>query len=256
MERMMKKIVTILVFFMTVSVPLISQPTLTSVILPRYIQGNTGTNSDRIPSAYRVRITGLTSSASYRYYNQIIISTDKSTADGAGNCIFASSSGDFIRTSSPSMATSGGYGSFLTDRSGNYEGWFINEPTGNASRFVPGRFVFMRIMLNDGASGTTVATRLTTSDSVQVVKLNTTVSDSTGTGLRCTSQAIPKDFVFLYDNTSGTGRPVSGSLIESDGTTNSTTNSYSLFYATNVDNINGAFGVILPNILPTGIRRI
>ncbi len=64
------------------------------------------------------------------------------------------------------------------------------------------------------------------------------------------------DFVFAYDNTSGTGRPISGSFIESDGTANTTANNYAPFYANSVDDVNGAFGVILPNVLPNGIQRI
>jgi hypothetical protein len=62
--------------------------------------------------------------------------------------------------------------------------------------------------------------------------------------------------VFTYNNTGGTGRPVSGSFIESDGTDNSTANSYAAFYANNVNGINGAFGVVVPNALPLGIRRV
>ncbi len=134
------------------------------------------------------------------------------------------------------------------------KGWFINEPTGNA-RFVPGRFVFMRIMLNDGGTGTTVAQRLTTADSVRVVRLHPAAGDTTGTGLRCASAASPRDFVFAYDNTAGSGRPISGSFIESDGTANTTANSYAAFYANNVNGIDGAFGIVVPNALPNGIRR-
>jgi hypothetical protein len=63
----------------------------------------------------------------------------------------------------------------------------------------------MRIALNDGGVGTTVATRITTSDSVRVVSLISGATDSTGTGLRGSSFASAKDFVFTYDNTGGDG---------------------------------------------------
>ena len=114
----------------------------------------------------------------------------------------------------------------------------------------------MRMTLNDGAGGTTAALLLTTADSVRVVKLDPAASDSTGTGLRCTSAANPKDFVFAYDDTAGTGRPVSGSFVESDGTDNSTANNYAAFYSNSVNGISGAFGMVLPNMLSNGIRRI
>ena len=251
----LKKFVALFFFTISLSLPLYSQSSLTTVILPKYIEGANPTNTNRLPFAYRAKLTGLLSNSTYRFYNQVVISTDAVTASGSGNCIFASATGNFVRTSGPSLATAGNYGTFITDGTGAYEGWFITEPTGN-KRFVPGYYVFMRIMLNDGAGGTTAALLLTTTDSVRVVKLDPAASDSTGTGLRCTSSATPKNFVFAYDDTAGTGRPVSGSFVESDGTDNSVPNSYAAFYANNVNGVNGAFGIVLPNTLSKGIRRI
>ena len=230
-------------------------PQLIAVILPKYIQGNTGTNSNRLPFAYRARLTGLLPGSLYRFMNQVVVSTDAATSNGSGNCIFASSTVDFVRTSGPSLAAAGNYGTLTTDGTGAYEGWFITEPTGNR-RFIPGKYVFMRITLNDGAGGTTAALLLTTADSVRVVKLDPAASDSTGTGLRGTSSSNPKNFIFVYGDTAGTGRPISGSFIESDGTDNSTTNNYVAFYNNNVNGMNGAYGMVLPNMLPNGIRRI
>jgi hypothetical protein len=251
----LKKNIAVFFFTISISLALYSQPSLTTVIFPKYIEGTNPTNTNRIPFAYRARLTGLLSSSTYRFYNQIVVSTDAATANGAGNCIFTSVMGNFVRTSGPSLATAGNYGTFITDGTGAYEGWFITEPTGN-KRFVPGKYIFIRITLNDGAGGTTAALLCTTLDSVRVVKLGTAASDSTGTALRCTSSASPKDFVFAYDDTASTGRPISGSFIESDGTDNSTTNSYAAFYGNSVNGVNGAFGIVLPNMLSNGIRRI
>jgi hypothetical protein len=253
-EMIMEKILYVFSFIVVVCISAAAQ-SLTTLILPQYIQGNTGTNSNRIPFAYRMRITGLSANATYRYYNQVVNFSDADTTNGAGNCIYAMASGDFVRTTSPGLKNAGAYGSFVTDGSGNYEGWFITEPTGNA-RLLPGKYVFMRIILNDGGIGTSSATRLTTTDSVRVIKLDPAFADSTGTGLRCSSAANPKDFVFLYDNSAGTGRPITGSLIENDGTNNSIGNNYSAFYANRVNGIDGSFGVVLPNVLLQGVRRV
>lgn len=251
----MKRIV--ILFYFALFMPLMSTAqSVTSVILPQYIQGNTGTNSNRIPFAYRVRITGLTANSTYRFFNQVVVSTDGPTSNGAGNCIFVTNSGDFVRTTDPTLATAGRYGTFTTNEFGEYEGWFITEPTASATRFIPGKYVFMRINLNDGQEGTSVATRLTTTDSVKVVKLDAVSSDSTGTGIRCTSTGSAKDFVFLYDNIDGTGRPISGTFIENDGTANTINNNYSAFYGNYVNGVDGAFGAVIPNILPNGIRRV
>jgi hypothetical protein len=230
-------------------------PALTEVILPQYIEGINGTNTNRIPFAYRAKLTGLLARATYRFANQVVVSTDTDSSDGGGNCIFVAATGDFARASSPALDSPDSYGTFATDSSGAYEGWFVTEPTGN-DRFVPGRYVFMRIWLNDGGAGTIAVTYLTTVDSVRVLKLDPSAEDSAGTGLRCTSPANPKDFVFAYDNVAGTGRPISGSFIESDGTANSIANKYAEFYANHVDGVDGAFGIVLPNMLPNGIRRI
>jgi hypothetical protein len=251
----LKKYIALFFFTITITLTLYSQSSLTTIVFPKYIEGTNPTNTNRIPYAYRARLIGLLPSSTYRFFNQVVISTDAATANGSGNCIFAPATGDFVRTSGPSLATAGNYGTFTTDGAGTYEGWFITEPTGN-KRFVPGKYVFMRIILNDGAGGTTASLLLTTTDSVRVVKLDPAVSDSTGTGLRCAGSASPKDFVFAYDDTAGTGRPISGSFIESDGTDNSTTNNYAAFYSNSVNGVNGSFGIVLPNILSNGIRRI
>jgi hypothetical protein len=249
----MKKIILALLFICCTYAPLGAQA-LTNVLLPRYMEGVNGTNANRIPIAYRATITGLTAGDVYRYYNQIITSADGDSTDGAGNCIFASASGDFVRTSSPGFTKVGTYGVFTADAAGSYEGWFISEPTGNA-RFVPGRYVFMRVIMKDttAPAGTV---RRTTVDSVRVIKLATVVSDTTGTGLRCTSGGKAKDFVFVYDNTVNTGRPLSGTFIEGDGTANTTSNSYASFYSASVNEVSGAFGLVLPNALPNGVRLV
>ena len=239
----------------TASVKTLKLAELISVLLPKYIQGNIKPNSDRIPFAYRGRLTGLLANATYRFVNQVVLSTDPDSVDGAGNCIFVSTTGNFVLASSPGFTSAGSYGIIKTDSSGAYEGWFVTEPTGNF-RFVPGKYVFMRIWLNDGKSGTDVAMHLTMIDSVRVVKLDPSVTDSTGTGLRCTSAANPKDFVFVYDNKAGTGRPISGSFIENDGSDNSIVNNYAAFYSNHVNGIDGSFGVVVPNMLPSGVRRV
>jgi hypothetical protein len=93
-------------------------------------------------------------------------------------------------------------------------------------------------------------------DSVRVVKLGPASDDSSGTGLRGDSSWNPRHFVLVYDNDAGTGRPVSGSFVENDGTTNSPATGYASFYADFVDTLGGAFGLVVPNSLPNGIRRV
>ncbi|KAB1154938.1 T9SS type A sorting domain-containing protein [Flavobacterium luteum] len=223
----------------------VALPALTEVLLPQYIQGS----SSRLPYAYRATLYNLLPSSTYRYFNQVVINSDAATTNGAGNVIFANSGG-FSLSSGPTLATAGNYSTFTTDAAGSYTGWFITEPTSNA-RFDAGNTVNMRIMLNNGSTGTTVATRLTTTSGVKAINLGTTASDATG--IRGTSYGSPKNFVMLYDNTAGTGRPVSGTYIESDGSTSS---GYASFYTSSVNAVAGAWGTLIPNTLATGVRNI
>ncbi|MFM9984891.1 MAG: T9SS type A sorting domain-containing protein [Flavobacteriales bacterium] len=231
-------------------------PTLTEVIVPQFMQGVNGTNANRIPYGYRVTINNLTANATYRYFNGVVIGSDASTSNGAGNAIYTNTTPNWTRTTSPGLSTAGSYGQFTTDASGSYTGWFVTEPTGNATRFVPGNQVFLRIMLNDGNNGTTVLNRVTTSSSATVVNLVASAGATNGTGIRGVSFADAKNFVCLYDNEAGTGRPISTTFVESDGTANTTANSYASFYGTNVEGNGGAWGAVIPNTLVNGIRRI
>lgn len=231
------------------------QSALTNVTLPLYIQGSVP-NPNRLPFAYRATLTNLLPSATYRYYNKVVISTDNADYNGAGNCIFVDpENGSFTRTTNSSMTTAGQYGQFTTDASGSYSGWFITEPTGNATRFKPGTQLFARIVLNDGAEGTTEVTRLTTTDSFTVLNFGTGVSDTTGTAVRGISDFNAKNFVFIYDNTNEIGRPVYGTHVESSGV-DFVSGTYAPFYAEQVAGVNGAWGAIIPNTSGNGIKRI
>ena len=229
-------------------------PALTDVFVPQFIQGiaSGSSNAKRVPFACRVTLANLIPGATYRYYNQGVISTDSATTTGAGNCIFAAAAG-FARTTSPGLSSA--YGTFTTDANGQYTGWFVLEPTGNARFATAGNQVFMRILLNDGAGGTSVATRLTTPDSATVLAFNTTGAD-TGTGIWGNSAATDKNFILLYDNVAGTGQPLAATFAESDGVAENTAASYVLFYNNNVDGISGAWGAIIPNSNANGVQRI
>jgi hypothetical protein len=232
----------------------VSTATITEVVLPQYIQGQTtSSNNNRIPFAYRVTLGGLRPLSTFRYINAVVISTDAATNNGAGNAIYVTPSG-FVRSEGTSLTTPGSYSEFTTDINGSFSGWFITEPTANATRFAPGTDVFPRITLNNGLGSTGAAVRLTTANSVRVLGLGTLATE--GTALRGESGAQPKNFVFVYNNVEGTGRPLSGTFVEADETTNTTANNYSSFYSTSVNGVAGAYGMVLPNALAAGVRRV
>ncbi len=223
---------------------------LTEVSLPQYMQGTNGTNNNRLTYICRLTLDGLTANATYRYYTSAVIASDNATSNGAGTPIFLPTSGNFYSGSS-NLSTSGQYGEFTTNSSGSFTGWFGLQPTGN-SRFTSGNTVNIRIMLNNGAGGTSVATRLTTTSGVTVLNLGTTTA--LATGINSVSCGDAKNLVLLWDNTTASGRPISGAAIEDDGFTVPT--SYATFYRNDVDGTSKAWGTLIPNTLANGIRRI
>lgn len=230
-------------------------PELTEILLPKYMQGVNGSNNNRLPFAYRVKIDNLNPNATYRYINQIVTSADGPTTSGAGNVLYVNSDNSFTRTSGPSFTTAGAYGEFTTDANGSFTGWFMNESSGNA-RFTPGNEVFMRIRLNDGNNGTSNATYLTTTSPVKVINFGNEVDANQGTAIRAESGAQAKNFMFLYDNIAGNGRPIYGTSIETTGIDFSTSTSWAGFYIDNVATENGSWGGIIPNMNAGGVKLL
>ena len=231
---------------------------VSAVIAPQYIQG-TGTfnpsDNRKVPYVSRMKVQGLIPLSTYRYYNRFIDDTT-SAAIGEGNTILVKDSGNFVRVTAPSLAFSGTYGEFTTDAAGSYTGWFINEST-EAGIFYPGTDIYFRLVLNNGAGGTTT-THILTASNVPVRTIGFGADAESGTGLRATplNKGVDKQFVFVYENLTASGRPVTGSFIESDGTANTIANGYAPFYADSVNGISKTFGTIVPNALPGGVQRI
>jgi hypothetical protein len=132
----------------------------------------------------------------------------------------------------------------------------VSEETGNARFATPGTPVYMQIQLNNGAGGTFVLHRVRCTGAVTVLNFGATADANTGTAIHGNSGATAKNFVMLYDNTAGTGQPLTGTFVESDGVAENTSTSYATFYSTLVDGISGAWGAIIPNVNGNGVRRI
>lgn len=236
---------------------------LTEVLLPQYLVGHTAggsTHTNRLPYAFRATLSGLTPGATYHYYNCAIdpISDLGATAIGVGNCLFPSTVGSFVRSANPGFSSAGNYSTFqasdnASSTPGSYTGWFMLEPTGN-THFDDSKVLKMRIILNDGNGGTGAVSYLTTTNTVAVRQLGTLASQATG--VVGSSYAPASNFVFTYDNMTGTGRPLAGTFVENDGTANTTANSYAPFYASSVEGQAGAWGLLTPNDNTNGIRYI
>ncbi len=221
--------------------------------MPYYIQGNNGSNNNRVPVATATYIFNLEPNTTYRYTNQFVVSDDGPETAGAGNVIYANLDG-FYRSTSPSLATEGGYGEFTTDEEGTGFAWFMNEPTANA-RFTPGNQVYLRIRLNDGHDGTTVDQVFTSDDYATVLNFGTDRDEYTGSAFYVKSDESPMSFAMMYA-TEDDLRPVYSTSIETTGVDYVGINQYADFYKELVAGKDGWFGGILPNVNDEGINFI
>jgi hypothetical protein len=229
--------------------------TVTELIMPRYVQGINATSTARVPFVYRLKIEGLQPNKTYRYFTRFVSSTTAASGAGEGNFIYIkAATGEFKRFTSPNLASTTVCGELLTDAAGAFTGWFGND-AGTSAIFTPGAEVFIRMSLNDGNNGTLVITRLNTTSPIKVINFGTAATD--GTAMRTTpaTGGNAKNFVFLYDNAPGSGQPVTGTVIENDAMP-ITNGGYALFYTTDVEAIDKAWGTIIPNNLTGGIQKI
>jgi len=225
-----------------------------SVLMPLYIQGNNGSNNNRVPMAAPAYFLNLEPNTTYRYTNQFVDSNDGPETAGAGNVIYADIEG-FYRSTSPSLATEGGYGEFTTDEYGRaLLVWLMNEPTANA-RFTPGNHVYLRVRINDGHDGTTVDKVFTSDYFATVLNFGNEYGEYQGTAFYVKSNEAPMSFAMLF-GTSNDGRPIYSTSIETIGVDFGGINQYADFYKEEVAGKDGWFGGILPNDNETGINFI
>lgn len=229
---------------------------LTEVIMPAFMQGAQPENNDRIPFAYRLKLEGLKPNATYRFANRVIDDEDDYHQNGAGNMIFAGNdASSFIRTtSSPDFSQAAfetGHYTFTTNGEGQYEGWFITEPSGNR-RFTPGGILRIRLMLNDGEGGSGVHHVLDTTSDIRVLSFGQEADQATG--VAAFSNAVPGNFVVIYDDETGADRPVYTTFVQQSGI--QFDDRYAAFFREWVETTDGGWAVMLPNDFPFGIRRV
>ena len=218
-----------------------------SVKTPQFV----GSGSTRLPVVFRATVQSLTPNTTYRYYNQAAIYTDIGTTNpGAGNPMLIDADSSIYKyTTSPSLSTSANFETFKTDGSGSYTGWFGFVYTSNA-RFTAGNYVIPSIVL--GTSGT-VQFRYALNDSIKVMAFSTSPGANNATGIYGITGASFKNIIALYDNTSGTGRPLALTYLENIGVTVASSVQY---YVDSVAGKSGRWGSIIPNNNPNGVRRL
>jgi hypothetical protein len=229
---------------------------LAEIVMPRFIQGSTPENNQRVPFACLVRMDGLLPNAVYRYANQVVNEDDSPTQEGAGNMIFTGTPGTGFTRSTESPRFLPGdlnlrHGEFTSDAAGSHTRWFITEPSGNI-RFSAGNTLRVRILLNDGNGGDLAVHHLTGAGPVIVLPFGTGTNE--GSALYAQSAAAARNIVVLHEETSAGNRPLAATFVESSGAAVDAT--YAPFYQTMVAGQSGRWGTIIPNNLTSGVRRI
>jgi hypothetical protein len=281
----MKKILLFLFSLFSLQTFAQNSPVMEMLIFPKYIEGPFGARGQTrsgVPYVYRARISHLIPSTTYRYENRIVTATTATPAAGEtayilpqGNVVLGTigyNPGDFFMPERTSSTGSNGaseldvnYGEFKSDDQGTYTGWFIQETT--SSVYEP---VILRIALNDPSSSD-LAKKVyylhSPEDQPITVlnaqsKLNSEGAVHYATAIRSTAASAgkAKNFVVLYDNVEGTGRPVAATFIENDGvaSTPGVGQQFGLapFYYDHVNGVDGTWGTIIPNSDVNGIKRI
>ena len=246
----MKTLITffLLIVAYTVMAQNLTQVNFEGVIVPQYMASG---NTTRLPIVYRATLTNLTPNTTYRFFNQMALRSDIGTTNpGAGNPMFIQpDSLNYRYTTSTSLTTAGGYGTFITNASGSFTGWFAVVNTGNA-RFTPGNYVIPSIVIGDNAG--VLLERRALNDSIRVLGFRTDATDTSGTGIWGKSLALPKNIILLYNETAGTSKPLTTTYVEDEGVTVASTVA---FYTDSVNGRTGRWGAIIPNLNTNGVRR-
>ncbi|WP_201978311.1 IPT/TIG domain-containing protein [Hymenobacter rubidus] len=234
----------------------ITQADFTGVVVPQYLSsGNNSTTTTnpgpRLAYVFRGTLTNLTPSTLYRYFVLAATSTDFGTTGAAGVVLSLTpgttpATSTYVTTSTGSLSTAGSYATFTTDASGNYTGWFGFVNSTNARFTTSGNVLYPMITLATDATPATIVARRALDLGATVLAFGT--GANTGTLLTGSSSATPKNLVFTYDNTTGTGRPVSGGLVEGVGVATGTIATYGT--------TDGSYSVIIPGTLGNGVRRV
>jgi hypothetical protein len=280
----MKKIYTLFLTLLGFSMVSNAQsiiPASDELLLPQYAYYGGTTASHRVPFFCRLKISGLTPGATYRYFTGMSSNASATTqtpgnmyrinngvsGNGFGHITGytankAINSSEINNDEMQTAFTSGAsrHGRFTADGSGTYTGWFASGPVGNAAQQAIGANVHFYVQVNDGGSGTTLAQSFRTTSTIKLLNYTDVPSDPNGcTPLLGTSTTGDEKIVVIYDNTAGTGRPLYCTFTENNnqGGQLNEGNIWNnpVIYPT-VDGVSGSWAAIIPNNLSGGVKAI
>ena len=223
-------------------------------LLPLYLTDGS-TSANRSAVAALLTLNGLNANTTYNYMTgaQTNAATNPTSGTLPGNAVYITSGGVVNNYSTgKSLTTSPNFGTFTTDATGTYKGWFglVTTSGGSGTIFAANKNPYLYLqMSNTTVSGTAGLLNFRTTDSFTSLGNPGTAGVANfiyGNALLNGSSLAAKTFFAVWDNETGSGRPLSASWTEND----------SLAVGASTDGLltTGGFGAYVPT--SSSIKRI
>jgi len=222
-------------------------PQMSELIVPRYMKSLSSTL--RLPVWALVELTDLQPNTTYRYFAGGDTATT-TTGVGAGITLFYDAVRDtFYYNSLRSLTTPGQYSVFRTGPGQTSVRLWLNLIPSTNVRFTEGNQIYWLLFLGDSAGN--LIRRFSGSLPMQTIDFGSEPTRATGLADQ-QSCLPPRRILCFYDNEAGTGRPIATAMVQDEGIQ---LPGGAPFYAA-LDSVAGAWATLIPNTLPSGIRRI
>ena len=222
-------------------------PQMTELIVPQYMKSLSSTL--RVPVWALVELTDLQPNTTYRYFAGGDTS-NTTTGIGAGITLFYDALRDsFYYNSLRSLTTPGQYSVFRTGPGQTRIRLWLNLIPSTNIRFTEGNRIYWLLFLGDSLGN--LIRRFSGSLSMQTLDFGS--EPNRATGFADSRSCLPaRRILCFYDNPQGLGRPIATAMVQDEGVQ---LPGGAPFYAA-LDSVRGAWATLIPNALPTGIRRI
>jgi hypothetical protein len=231
-------------------------PLLTGEIVPQFINArtasgtcNSSVNAFPIPVYARVTFTNLTPNTIYRYNTGVALDQNLTSTGGGFNIHYNANDNTYLYAAGKSLTNPGEFSTFSTLPGQTSKTIWVNLVTSTNSAFQEQGTAFWRISLGDNDGN--LINRYQLSQTSVPLRTGTLTTQATGIA-DDNSQLTERNFVLLYDNTAGTGRPLSIALVQRQ---NTLVPGAETFYATRQSRPT-SWATFIPNTLATGVRRI
>lgn len=240
------------------SVNVLPQPTMSDIIIPKYIKGyNLNVDfGERMPNYALVRFDNLHPGVEYRYLAGSAEAVPSTKPITPGNLLaYNPYTNSYFYPASKDLTNSNLSSAFVPEKSSSYV-WVAFVNTGNAE-FNQGKDISWCVDL--GTSRGSILNRYYSQSKSRNVGFSTACNTSNtiyATGLYDDkSPALPKNFLVFYD---ANNNPISSALVQENGSNIQTpgfTHQSPKFYA-DYEKQGGAFATFIPNNLIGGIRKV